>query len=249
MTEKQIVIKGLNVNYKIFGEGKPFLILHGWPSSSDRWVEVGESLGKEFLVIVPDLPGFGRSEEPQKAWSLDDYVDFVKEFSEKLPVLQNSFYLLGHSFGGAIASKFAIKYNQKVDKLFLVSAACVRSNTIFKKILVKIAKMVKMFSFVPYYMQFRKIIYKFIIRKSDYIYQKDGIMKETYLNILDDLSYCLSFIKVPTIIIWGDKDSITLIKEAYYINKKIEKSKLIIINNGGHDLQIKMGEMLTGKIL
>lgn len=118
MIERQITVNDLKINYKIFGQGKPFLILHGWGSNSDRWQKVADILSQKLLVIVPDLPGFGKSQKPSTALSIDGYVEWVKEFSEKVPELGNDFYLLGHSFGGALAAKFAIKHNQKIKKLF-----------------------------------------------------------------------------------------------------------------------------------
>lgn len=250
MTEKQIITGNLKINYKVFGQGKPILILHGWSSSSDRWQNIGEILAnKNMRIIVPDLPGFGKSQPPQTAWSLDNYVQWVKEFSESVDDLKGGFMLLGHSFGGAIASKFAIQYNQKVEKLFLVSAACVREKTETKSILSKAAKPVKMLSFLPFYDLFRKAFYKFILRRSDYPYIS-GVMKETYLKVIsEDLSPKLFFIKTPTTVIWGDKDDLTPIDQAYFINKKIENSNLVVIENAGHGLQIKQPELLAQKIV
>jgi len=65
-------------------------------------------------------------------------------------------------------------------------------------------------------------------------------MRETYLNIIaEDLSFHLPFIKVPTTIIWGDKDEFTPLEEGRYINRQIKKSKLVVIPDAGHDLNRK----------
>ncbi len=262
MTEEKVVVKNLKINYKTFGGGnppspeasarqRPFLILHGWGSNSSRWEKVAELLAQKNLrVIVPDLPGFGKSQEPESAWNLDNYMDFVKEFTEKVLGQENSFYLFGHSFGGAISAKFSIKYAQSVEKLFLAAASCVRKKTTTKKTVSKVAKIVKVFSFVPGYALFRKAFYKFIIRKSDYAYVS-GVMKETYLKIIaEDLSQKLLFIKVPTVIIWGDRDDLTLVEDAHIINKKIDGSKLFVFPGVGHNLdRHEHPEILTEKIL
>jgi len=250
MEEKKVFIKNLEVHYIVMGAGKPFLILHGWRSRSDRWQKIGELLSeKKFKVIIPDLPGFGKSQEPESAWSLDNYVEWAKELSEKIPEINGSFYLLGHSFGGTLAVNFTIKYNQKVENLFIVSASCIRKKTNIKKFLFVISKFIKIFSFLPYYQEFRKSVYKYIIKKSDYLYQS-GVMEDIYLKVIsDDLSHELSFIKVPTIIIWGDKDTITPLEQAKLINKKIENSKLVIIQGADHFLNIKIPEILASKIL
>ncbi len=261
MQEKQIIINGLSVNYKIFGEPtpltgslifqkKPVLVLHGWPSSSDKWHAVAELLDRQHvMMVILDLPGFGKTPEPKTAWNLNNYVEFIHEFSKKVPELQKGFYLLGHSFGGALSAKFAIKYNQNVEKLFLVSAACVRKRTFMKSVWHQVSKIAKVFSFVPYYDMLRKAFYKFIIRKSDYPYFS-GVMKETYLKVIsDDLSHFLSSLRVPTIIIWGSKDNLTPLEDAKWINKKIPESKLIVIEGAGHALEIEVPKVLAEKIV
>ena len=216
MEEKQILIKGLNVHYKAFGEGRPMLILHGWPSSSQKWVAVAELLAQQgFRVIVPDLPGFGQTPEPLHAWNTNDYIEWLREFCDTVEDLKKEFYLAGHSFGGGLAAKFAIKYNQRITRLFLISAATIRTRSSAKKFYHRLAKIAGLFSFLPYYGLFRKAFYKFILRKSDYIYQK-GIMKETYINVVsEDLSHKLSSINVPTVIIWGSKDASTPLADAH----------------------------------
>ena len=102
---------------------------------------------------------------------------------------------------------------------------------------------------MPYYTQFRKGVYKFIIRKSDYPYQS-GIMKEIYLKgILEDLSFKVSFIKVPTILIWGDKDLSTPFDQAIFLHERIPHSTLVTIAGADHALNIRVPEELGKKIL
>lgn len=255
MTEKKITIQDIEVNYKLFGgdslaQKKPVLVLHGWPSSSDKWQAVGELLAqKDIMMIALDLPGFGQTREPQTPWNINNYVEFIDQFCSATPELTRGFYLLGHSFGGAVAIKFAIKYNQRVEKLFLVSAAAVRKKTATKDIIKKTSKIAKLFSWVPGYGLFRKAFYKFILRRSDYIYQK-GVMRESYLKVIsDDLSFYVSSLKVPTIIVWGDRDTSTSLQEAKFLNEKIPHSKLIVIPGASHSLELEVPEILTEKIL
>jgi pimeloyl-ACP methyl ester carboxylesterase len=244
----EITINGFKTNYQVFGEGKPFLIFHGWGSNLERWVEVAEPLSKKgFKVIVPDLPGFGKSDMLTAPWNTNRYISWAEGFVKELRL--GDFYLAGHSFGGALASKMAVKRAQEVKKLFLISAACVRKQTTRKGFLKRISKVVKLFYFLPYYSFFRKAVYKFIIRRSDYVYV-DGIMKETYLNVVsEDLSFHLPFIKVPTVIIWGDKDDATPIEDGRFIASRIKNSKLVVIPGAGHDLNRKQPEILVENVL
>lgn len=246
----ETIINGLKINYLVLGEGRPFLILHGWGSSAERWDKVIKFLVEGGIkVIIPDLPGFGKSDLPPNAWNLNNYCSFVEDFVLNIPELSGDFYLLGHSFGGALAAKFAIKHPQKVRKLFLVSAACIRKKTVKKWYLARISKIFKIFSFLPFYDLARRAFYKFIVGKSDYL-QVNGVMKEAFLKVVsEDLSQHLSFVKVPTVIIWGEKDNTTLLEDAYFINKKIENSKLVLIPGVGHDLNQKAPEVLSQEIL
>ncbi len=249
MVEKKVLVKGLETDYKIIGQGRPMIILHGWRSNSSRWQNVAKCLAEEgIMTIIPDLPGFGKSQEPKNAWSMDNYVEWLKEFSLKVPELQNEFYLVGHSFGGSVATKFSLKYNQNIKKLFLISASSIRVVNLSKKISYNISRMFKIFYFFPFYETFRRNIYRTLFRKSDYPYVS-GIMKEIYLKVIsDDLSHKLPFLKVPTIIIWGQKDELTPLENAHIIKEKVQNSKLIVITNQGHNLHFTCPEILAEKI-
>jgi pimeloyl-ACP methyl ester carboxylesterase len=260
MEEKNILIKNTNTLIKVWGaessgkkdiipEKKALLILHGWGSNSDRWAEVAEKIltqNPNLTIIAPDLPGFGKSDALEAPWNTNQYIEWIDELI--LHFKLKDFYLMGHSFGGALASKLAVKHVQDIDKLFLVSAACVRRKTAKKKTYAAISKIIKLFSFMPLYKFFRKAVYKFIIRRSDYTYV-EGNLRQTYLNVIaEDLSFHLPFIKVPTTIIWGSKDNFTPIEDARFINKQIKNSKLIIIPEAGHDLNRKQPEILAQKV-
>jgi len=250
MIEQEITINGLIVNFKIIGEGKPLLILHGWGSKSDKWQETANHLAENGIKsIIPDLPGFGKSQRPDFPWGLQDYCNFVEKFVELVGL--NKFFLLGHSFGGAVVVKYAREFPQKPIKIFLVSSACLRPKrrTIKKILLLKISKTLNFFSFLPFYNLARRAFYKFIVRKSDYLYLT-GVMKESYLKVIrEDLRDVLSQIKVPATIIWGEADNITPLKYGRVIHREIKNSKMVIIPGQGHDLEQKIPIILAEKIL
>jgi len=247
MKELKVLVKDLETNFRITGEGIPLLILHGWGSKSERWEAIAELLAKKGIkVIIPDLPGFGKSRSPSEIWGLDDYCDFVQELIGFLNL--EKFYLLGHSFGGAVAVKCALAFPEKIDRLFLVGAACFRRKALRRKLFYIIAKVFKIFSFLPCHSFFRKGCYKFIVRKSDYPYA-EGVMKDIYLRIIkEDLSDILPQVQVPTTIIWGEKDKIKRIKEAHSINEKIKNSKLEILPKVGHNPHSETPEGLSETI-
>ena len=248
MREDILNVQGLQVSYRTAGEGPAILILHGWGSRSDRWIRVMELLSdNKYSVIIPDLPGFGKSETPKSPWSMEDYYGFVKEFADRLGLKE--FYLLGHSFGGGLALFYATKHPEKVKKLFLISAAIKRKKSLRKSIFKMLSRIGKVFSFLPFYSLFKKAFYKYVVKKSDYPYQA-GVMKGTYLKVIgQDLSPFLTEIRVPTIVLWGEKDDYISVKDAHFIAEHITDAKLVLVPEGDHDLERKMPEILTQKIL
>ncbi len=226
------------------------LILHGWgwPVSVPQWQKVKELLEKRgYRVLVPNLPGFGSAPPPPKPWSIDDYVEWTKDFCEENKLSQ--IFLLGHSFGGSVAVKFSIRYPQKIKKLILIDSAGIRRKRLKKEIQKTVAHFLNKFSFLPFYGFIRKIAYKTLFRTSDY-FLVSGVMKETYLNVFkEDISNIFSQITVPTLIIWGKKDTITPLQHAYFIKEKIPIAKLEIIPNVGHNPHRESPEILVEIIL
>ena len=222
------------------------LILHGWGASSQSWVRVKELLeNRDCKVIVPDLPGFGESAKLIKPWTIDDYVRWVKDFCEEESLSQ--FFLLGHSFGGSLAIKFSLAYPDKIKKLILIDSAGIRKKTIKKEIIKKIANLLNKFSFLPFYSFVRSSLYKII--KSDY-FSLQGIMKETYLNVIgEDLSKRVAGISIPLMLIWGEKDRLTPLPNAYLIRDRVNGAKLEIIANVGHNPHSEATGILTEKVL
>lgn len=219
----------------------PILILHGWGSCSKNWDNVKELLEKQGCrVLIPDLPGFGQNPAPSFNWNIDNYVSWVKDFADKNNL--GRFFLFGHSFGGTIAAKYSAKYPQNVEKLFLAAAAGIRKKSFKKAFFKKISPFFKDFLLI------RQIFYKFFL-KSDYP-DTYGMMREIYLNIVEeDISSLFCHIKVPTILIWGDKDNITPIADAYFMREKIINSKLEILPGVSHRIRTDALELLVKKIL
>ncbi len=233
---------------------KTLLILHGWGSRADNWARVQELLEKEGIkVFVPDLPGFGDTPAPPKPWTIDDYVDWVRNFCEKNNLSQ--FFLLGHSFGGGIAVKFVNAFPEEILGLILVAPALRRRKTLKYYICLALAKMGNLVFSIPglsfFRLLARKILYVFAGTRDYYEveFSKTVAMKETFKNIIrEDLTHCLSKIKAPTLIIWGGKDVVTPTKEAYLIKNEIKNAKLEIIKNSQHGLNLEKPEILAEKI-
>lgn len=231
---------------------KPVLILHGWGSSSRSFDIVSKLLTeKGYQIFVPDLPGFGSAQAPDKPWPVDDYVNFVFNFAKVQDL--DKFVLLGHSFGGQIGVKFAFKYPEKLSGLILYAAAAVRRKPgIKEKIFLALSKIGGFIFSLPILDLFRdltrKILY-YLSGSRDY-YRAQGVMKEIMQKtIQEDLSPILRDINLPTLIIWGEKDKITPLADGQIIKKSIKNSELVVISGAGHSPHKEHPQEFIGAIL
>jgi pimeloyl-ACP methyl ester carboxylesterase len=212
-------------------KNNPTLVfLHGWGGSWASWSPILERLKENFNLFAFDLPGFG-NQKIDKSFNLDDYINFVIKIL-KTRKIKNPI-LIGHSFGGAIASKIAAKNLFLIKKLILVDSATIRHPyTQSQKTKFKVLGILK--KFFPFARNFYYKITK--LQNSDYAAIKNNpLLQKTFQNVIQtDLSSIISKIKTPTLIIWGGNDADTPLVDGQKINYLIPKSKLIIYPNSSH---------------
>ena len=107
----------MNLFYRKYGEGPPFIILHGLFGSSDNWMSIGKILSERFMVFLIDIRNHGNSphsEEFNYTLLKNDILDFM--------LAQNidKAIIMGHSMGGKAAMFFAADYPEKVQSLIIV---------------------------------------------------------------------------------------------------------------------------------
>ncbi len=248
LIENKVNLDRVILNYKLIGEGPPLLILHGWASSSDAWVETQERLSQQgYTVWVPDLPGFGQSDPPPVAWGVNDYARLIENFARQLNI--EKFFLLGHSFGGRIGIRIATLWPDRVRGLILCASAGIKPKRTLKHIiflaLAKMGKSLLSWPLLNYLHSFaRKVLY-FLAREQDY-YRAQGVMKETMGMIIEeDLRPDLGKIVAPTLIVWGSKDQLTPLSDAFIMQKEIPQASLEIVKEAGHRLPYEVPKIFT----
>ena len=119
---------GLLTNYHDRGEGFPALLIHGSGPGVSAWANWRlnlPALAERCRVIAPDMAGFGFTErKPGERYSMQGWLDHLLGLLDALGLDQVD--LVGNSFGGALALKFALAYPQRVRKLVVMGAVSVR---------------------------------------------------------------------------------------------------------------------------
>ena len=109
MKLSSIIFRDAAISYTIYGEGKAVVLIHGFAEDSKIWDHPVSYLQDKYKLIVPDLPGSGRSTMiTEPAVSLGVYADCIKEILKAESIDQCT--MIGHSMGGYITLAFAAKY-------------------------------------------------------------------------------------------------------------------------------------------
>jgi len=116
MTEKSISIQNKQVQYTVRGKGKPVVLIHGFAEDSDVWKYQLDELSASYQLIIPELPGSGKSDMIEDM-SIEGLADCVKQIlDQELPVTNSTvtgdgdLIIIGHSMGGYITLAIAEKY-------------------------------------------------------------------------------------------------------------------------------------------
>lgn len=239
--------KDIEIYYETYGNSnKSILILPGWGNNRSTFTNIINLLKDKYKIYIIDYPGFGNSPMPSNELDIYDYSELIYNFilSNKI----NSPIIIAHSFGGRIVSILSNKIN--INKLILIDVAGIKRFNIKIFIKTKIYKLLKRLTYLlPKHIQIKVrnlLLIKF--SSSDYL-NIPSTMKRTFQNIIkEDLRKYYKSIKTETLIIWGEKDIDTPLKDGLYLNKIIKNSSLIVYKNSSHFSYID-NSYLTNRIL
>lgn len=112
----------VQIHYCDWGSGKPVVLIHGWPSTSQMWeYQLGVLAKSGFRAIAYDRRGFGRSSVPFDSYSYDVLASDLNELLTQLDL--RGVTLVGFSMGGGEVVRYLSKYGpERIEKIVLVSA-------------------------------------------------------------------------------------------------------------------------------
>ena len=253
---KTVEIDGTPVNYVDVGSPglhDPVVLVHGLGGQWQNWLENIPRLAQERRVLALDLPGHGLTPEPADGKiSISGYGRCVDAFCEKLGL--GKVDVVGNSMGGFVAAEVAIQFPQRVSRLVLVSAAGISSADALQQPVLLFGRVAAAIA-TNTAARHRKLAARPITRhsslllvarhprllKPDLAYE--GFFKGAGKDGFDDaLRACLDYdfrdrlpdVKVPTLVVWGEKDSIIPVRDADEFERLIEDSRKVVMKDTGH---------------
>lgn len=242
MPQKLTYVNGYAIRYLEHGphDGKNLVLLHGIGASAERWSRVIPTLSKYFRVITPDIVGFGYSDKPTVEYTMDFFIDFFSGFLDTLGIRKTS--LLGSSFGGHLATEFAIGFNRRVDRLVLAApAGMMRTSTPTLDGYIMAAlyptyeiadKAFRAMAHDPDAVT-EEIVMDFVNRmrlpNAKYAFMSTLLGMRHAPKLQGRIGKIIS----PTLLVWGDSDRMIPVQYAKEYSE-IPDSEIVVIKNCGH---------------
>lgn len=213
------------------------IILHGWEHDSSYWEEFVRLIRDRNIAVIPiDLPGFGKEKLARDNWGIPEYANWVKKKIQKKKL--KNVVLLGHSFGGRIASLIASKNPVWLKGLILYgSPAIYRPSHLIR--LKKIAAQTVKATGIN--VNFGKSLE---LKTADH----KGLGKIFRKTVNFDQTSLISQVAVSTLLLWGEEDKEVPLRIAREMKILIPNSKLVIISKTGHNAHLENPYLFYGKV-
>ena len=259
---RHVSIHGHAVGYRRMGPTHPtddtqtILLIHGLAGSSKTWDAVMPVLAEQFDVIAPDLLGHGESAKPVGDYSLGAFASGLRDFLAVLDV--PTVTIVGHSFGGGVAMQLAYQHPELLDRLVLVGSGGLGREVswLLRMLTLPGFEYVMPFGFPKPMVELGTTVGRFAGRRglrskrlgemwraysslagapnrSAFVRTMRGVIEPGGQTVnASDRLYLAA--RVPTLIVWGDRDGIIPVKHAHAAHAEIERSRLEIMEGLGH---------------
>ncbi|HXQ53567.1 MAG TPA: alpha/beta hydrolase [Stellaceae bacterium] len=238
-TEQLVDAAGIAVEVRRGGSGAPLLVIHG-ELGVPGWLESYRQLAESFEVIVPSLPGYGRSARPDWIMGVHDLAAWITWFARD-SALAVPVNVIGCSLGGWVAAELAAVAPQFIAKLVLVGAMGVKpeAGEIFDYFVESgrtglrraFHRPDQSREFAHYYGQ------EWTPEMTDLVEQHREmtcrVAWKPYMHSLT-LPHFLPSIRTPTLIVWGREDAIAPLECGELYRRAIKGSRFATIDDCGH---------------
>jgi pimeloyl-ACP methyl ester carboxylesterase len=231
------------------GDQAPLLLIHGWGGSGRTWAPAVEQLRERYGLIVPDLPGVGRSLPVRRGRTMAEQVLVLEALLDQLGIQR--LRLVGHSMGGGMAILLAARRPDLVERLALVGSALFRNDAerSFFNVFMEISGLVmllrpEVLADVPWLTQM--FATRFFYRvPDDPALLREGLLdylRMDYSTALTSARSATSYIvndaaaqlRCPTLLIVSRQDQVMPVSNVDYTAKTIADCRVHWIEECGH---------------
>ena len=218
------------------------IFLHGWGVDMNTLKPLANLFKNEAEVWLLDMPGFGKTPAPDKAWDTSDYAAAVAAFAQDLP--QKTTVFIGHSFGGRVCIRLAAGFKKQVQGIILIAGAGLplkhsfpfKIKAFFMRRFAKIAKKLPFFN-------------KMQFGSRDYRAAK-GIMRSIFVKTVNEnLEQTAKEIECPVRLIYGEKDTAAPAYFGEIYKNSIPQAELSVLKNQDHFSLIIEGKRQTAFLI
>lgn len=247
---KFLEIEGMSVHVRDEGSGPTIVLLHGTSASLHTWEGWATALRDHYNVVRVDLPGFGLTgPTPDGHYEIEVYTRFMKALFDKLNI--QTCILAGNSFGGRVAWETALAHPTRVSKLVLVDAGGYPNPDAKLPLGFRLARTPVLKRLAKYSLT-RSLIEKSLRN----VYGDPSKVTPELVSLYYDLavragnrealvkrfeqvphgpgSERVRGIKIPTLILWGDRDRLIPPDHAVKFHTDIANSQLVVFEGLGH---------------
>jgi pimeloyl-ACP methyl ester carboxylesterase len=248
-------VEGYRMHYLAMGpaSGPPVILVHGLGGHAEDWWTVAPVLAQAgFRVYMPDLIGFGRSQQPADfSYSVRDQAAVLLAFMDTLGLKQVD--LGGWSMGGWIVQLIASDHPERVSRLILIDSVGLNIKPAWDTGLFTPTSPQQLDELDALLMPNPPAIPAFMVRDILRISRRNAwVIKRALasMNIGRDVTdNLLPQLKMPVLIVWGSLDQIAPVDQAQMMHKLIPQSQLDVIPGCGHMVPLQCGAEMDPRVL
>lgn len=265
-----VSVDGIRLHYQEFGDvtAPPMVLIHGYTASLFVWKTTAPMLADAgFRVIAVDLVGFGYSEKPRSfEYSIRSQARMVTRFMDRLGIGKAG--IVGSSYGGAVAATIALDNAERVDKLVLVDAVInddLKSHPVLRlaslpglgEIMTPFVSDSKFFLRHRMHGTLAKANHHLITDERIEGVRRPLLAADGHHSLLatsrnwsaNRIERDAHLITQPTLIIWGEEDTVIPIKDGYKLRDAVPDSRLVVLKNCGHVPQEERSGLFTDMVV
>jgi pimeloyl-ACP methyl ester carboxylesterase len=251
LEERFADVKGVRMRYFVGGEGPPLVLVHGLGGAASNWTELTPLLAERHSLLVPDLPGHGGSTALPAVSGLQPFADRVALVAEREGMLPAP--VVGHSLGGMVVLRLALRRPEDVDAIVLAGAAGLSIGNVWGRQLLSIFTSVRPGRLAARYRShvarsplLRRLVFGFVS-----VADPVGLTDEAVEGFLagqllhtdvdsawqalrrDDPRQELEAVRCPVLVLWGAEDVQLPLDDAFEYTRRL-RARLRVIPGCGH---------------